>query len=304
MIDFTFTPSSKAEQLYKKVLNSNDLEITYTSCAYEDALYHNMIRALIDIEKSLEVDNAKLASVKEMFSEFRGTKRDKKEEILQRIDWVQSLYKAKENIESIESLEEAKQFRRIISGVQTCPMKQQLMAKIVELEQSLSQPDLIPTEISSEQRLMAKAGEEAGDVFINLGKVGREFVITDVIRQFGESASLVNVKEIAEGLEQRVKALSEETNKNKLLMKLEQLPLASFVELNKDRKEVIVERLIKQSKWSGLATLDRQITQVDRSIAKEEQEKSEDENTFLTNDGKVAYTLCIDEDDSEFIKYN
>ncbi|MEC2071343.1 hypothetical protein [Alkalihalophilus marmarensis] len=303
MIDLTSTPASQAQQLHKKSLSSSDLQFTYTGCIDETALYDDINRKLIELEKSLEIDNVELETIKVLASEFKVST-EFKEEILMRIDWLERLYKAKEEIGSIDTLEKAKQLRRLISPVQTCPMKQQLMTLIAELEQSLSEAHLVPSEIQSEHRLMEESLEEAGDVFLNLGKVGRESVIADVISRFGENTSIDIITEMAEELEQRVKALSEEENHNELLVELEQLPLKSFAELTKGRKASIVKNLIKQSKWSGLAALDRQIAQLDRSLAKKEHEKNEAENTILTNEGKATTTLNINDEVNGLIKSN
>ncbi|MDV2886367.1 hypothetical protein RYX45_14350 [Alkalihalophilus pseudofirmus] len=303
MIDFASIPASKALEIIHNSVSNNGFDFTYTGSVDELDLFNEVNRKLIELEKSFEVKNTELESIRILAMEFRVST-EYKEEVLTRINWLQRLYKAKEEIGSIDTLEKVKQLRKLISPVQTCPMKQQLMTLITELEQSLPEADLIQSEFTSEQRLMEKAIVEAGDVFINLGKVGRESVIIEVISQYGEDARIDIVTEMAAVLEQRVKSLSEEENHTELLMKLEQLPLGSMAGLTKDRKASIVKILMKQRKWNGLAALDRDIARLNHSIAKEEQEKEEAEHTIQTNAGKASVTLNVNAEDNELIKYD
>lgn len=48
-------------------------------------------------------------------------------------------------------------------------------------------------------------------------------------------------------------------------------------------------------RWNGLSALHRQVAQLDRFITKEKREKEEDENTVLTEDGKVTFALKVNE---------
>ncbi|TRM10709.1 hypothetical protein FH966_02690 [Lentibacillus cibarius] len=303
MIDYKSIPSSTAQQLNDATLFDDEFVFTYTGSIDEKKLYDDINKRLTGLETSLDRNKEELEAINHMTADF-CVANDEKEEVLLRVGWLRRLYQVKEEIETVDTKQKTKSLRRLLSPVQTCPMKNQLMTKMDELEQSLPEEDDISSEPSNEQQLMEKAIEEAGDVFINLGKTGRDFVIAGVLEQFRGNANVDTVKESAIAIEQRVKALSDVNDQNEVIASLEQLPLKSFAGLKTDRKVVIANRLIESNKWNGLAAMDRQIAQLDRAITKEEKEKEEAENTVLTEDGKAALTLNINDNadnNSKFI---
>lgn len=291
MFDIDSLPSSKAVPVNGISLTNKDFEFTYTASVDEKKLYKDISMRLIALEKSQDVNKKELEAINHMVEGFQIAI-DEKEEILLRIDWLHRLYKVKEEIEFVDTKEKVYALQTVIATVQTCPMKNELMAELNSLEQSLPSGVEDSEMLSSEQLLMEKAIEEAGDVFINLGKAGREFVIADVLNQFGDDSSIANVKECAIALEKRVESLSEVSERIELITHLEQLPLPTFTVLEAERKEKIMDHLIETSKWNGLTSLDRNIAQLDKAITKEELEQYEKENAIiLSNGNKAAETI-------------
>ncbi|MED4455957.1 hypothetical protein [Metabacillus fastidiosus] len=225
---------------------------------------------------------------------------DEKEEVLLRIDWLDRLYKAKEKIKLINTREEAQFLRRLIASVQTCPMKTQLMAELDLLEQLLPAKEMPSEKTSTGELLMEKTIEEAGEVFINLGKAGREHIVREVLNQYGDNADVEHIKELSTILERRVESLKEEKDRHQLAMSLEQLPIPLFSRLGDERKEIVINRLIENSKWNGLASLDRMIAQLDKVIIIEEEMK----NTVLIPGGMAIFTLDADKDENGIIQIN
>lgn len=289
MFDINALPSTIAEPLSIARLTLEEVTLTYTENKDEEKLYKELSHRLIELERSLEVNKEELQLISELANSFQ-TSIDEKEEILLRIDWLNRLYRVKEEVTEIYTNEKAKQLRRLLSPVQTCPLKKQLMEQIDILEKSLPE-EKIP--VTQEQQLMERAIEEIGADFINLGKAGRDFVISEVLEQFGDNATMENVKTSTLALEQRVKDLLTVNDPTKLLNQLENLPLKLFSEFKNDRKEAIVNRLMQHKKWNGLAALDRIIVQLNRAITAEQKKKEEMENTILTADGKAALVLDI-----------
>lgn len=294
MLDFKFLPSSKAQQLSDIQITENEFSFTFTEHADEKKLYKEISMRLIALEKSLDVNKKELEDIYNKTQGFQLAI-EEKEEVLLRLDWLNRLYKAKEEIKSVETKEKAKQLHRLISPVQTCPMKKQLMSEINSLEQSLPEEKVIFEKPSNEQILMEKAIEEVGDIFINLGKAGRAFVISDVLKRFGDSASIKDIKDSTLKLEQHVKDLAEINNPTELLNHLEQLPLQSFSDLEVGKKEKVVERILKNSQWNGLSSLDRTIAQLDKVITKEERDQYERENFIILQNGEKA-SVSLDQE--------
>ena len=298
MIDFRLLPSSEAQQLNEFPIMNNEFEFTYIESIDEQKLYIDLNSRLILLERSLDMDKTELDAIDQLAEGFLAAI-DEKEEVLLRIDWLRRLYKFNYEIKSIDSKEKAMRLRRLILSVQTCPMKKMLMDEIDSLEQSLPKNSIEP---SKEQILMEKAIEEIGTDFINLGKAGREYVLADVISQYADNADVENMKELTTAIENRVNDLKEINELSKMITHLDQLPLQSFSILEANRKEAIAKRLIETKKWSGLATLDRIISQHNRAITAELKKKQEMEHTILTPDGKFAFTLTIENDSHEMIK--
>lgn len=293
MIDFTSIPTSTAQQLYENNFFNIKYKFTYTGSIDEKKLYHAISTRLIALETSLDINRAELEAINNMAKEFQ-TITDEKDEVLLRIDWLHRLYQTKEEIGFVDTKEKAKYLSRLLAHVQTCPLKKQLMVELDLLEQTLPEEKIAVIVPSINEQIMERAIEEIGELFINLGKVGREFVITSVLEKFGDNANVDNVKESAFSIEQRVSVLSKVTDPAELIASLEQLPLQSFVDLNNDRKEEVAKRLFEQNKWNGLAALDRRIIQLVRAISIDDRKQEVAENNIQTKDGNAVLTLNIE----------
>lgn len=301
MINYKFIPASTAQQLSEVSKLNCEFEFTITESIDEKKLFDTINTKLIALETKIEIDIVELNAISKMVEEFRIAI-DEKEELHLRIDWLKRLYQAKEEIQAVDNKEKAKRLRKLIISVQTCPLKQQLLSKLDELEQSLNEENAILAEFSREQQLMEKAIKEAGDVFINLGKVGREFVIASVLQQFGERTSMDSVKENAVAIEQRVTMLAELNDPDEMISCLKQLPLSSFNQLKTSIKEEIAKRLIDHNKWNGLSALDRQIVHLEKVINNEERKQEEAKYTIETENGRAAFALNVENDNLGIVK--
>jgi len=292
MIDFSSLPFSEAELVNEVATSIEGVRFTFHENKDEHKIYNDINKRLGVLETSLEMDVEELTSIHKATDSFRIAI-DEKEEVLLRVNWLRRLYEVKEVVQSVGAKEYAERLRTMIASVQTCPMKNELMDELNSLVASLPSEQIEQVQLSPEQGLMAKAIEEAGEAFINLGKVGREFVVSDALKQFDKKETIEAVREHTKALEQRVEALTDIKESNGLISQLESLPIPSFNALPTERNGRIAETLIENNKWNGLASLDRMIAHLDKAITKEEQQLEEDKNTIITSDGKAALRLDI-----------
>lgn len=272
MIDFSSLPSSEAEPLNEINVPTKGVRFTFTGSIDESNLYNDINKRLSILETSLEIDKEELNAIQQENDNFRVSI-DEKEEVMLRIDWLRRLYEVKEVIQSVETKEHAEQLRRKITSVQTCPLKNELMATLESLAQSLPSEQTEQSQLSPEQELMEKAIVEAGDAFINLGRAGREYVVTKVIEEFGKDVPVASIQEAVSALEEQVARLAGIDDVEELQTQLETLPLSNYSRLSSERKQTVAEKLIENRQWKGLASLDRLIHQLDAKLsAAEEQE--------------------------------
>lgn len=269
MGDFTWLPGSIAVDSIDALLA--DKKFNYTSMAVSDemALYNAINVRLIELEKALEIDTAVLQSIIEDTSKMM-IQLDEKEELLLRINWLERLLKVEQEIDDVETYDQANELHRYIFNCQTSPLKKQLQDRLEELLATLPQEVIEKTDA---EILMEKAIENAGDDFINLGKAGREHVINDLLEKFGEDVPVASIQEAVSALEHEVNALSEIEDVQGLQDQLETLPLSNYPRLSLERKQIVVEQLIENRQWKGLSSLDRLVRQLDAKLsATEEQE--------------------------------
>lgn len=298
MFDINALPSTIAEPLSIARLTLEEVTLTYTENTNEEKLYKELSHRLIELERSLEVNKEELQSISELANSFQ-TSMDEKEEILLRIDWLNRLYRVKEEVTEIDTNEKAKQLRRLLSPVQTCPLKKQLMGEIEKLEKSFPE-EKVP--VTLEQQLMERAIEEVGADFINLGKAGREYVVAEAINENGEFATVTHIKDLTLTLEKSVERLKKCNSQAELVSQLEQLPLRLFNSLDANRKAAIAEHLCEIKKWNGLAALDRMIIQLDKAMTNEERKREESKYMIQTDNGKAALALNIENEIEGIIK--
>lgn len=198
---------------------------------------------------------------------------DEKEELLLRINWLGRLYKVQQELEDVQTKEEAQKLLRHISPCQTSPLKKQLTTELETLVESLPSEQVEEVQMTSEEVLMEFAIGNAGDDFINLGSAGREHVVNDLLGKFGEDVPLATIQEAVSALVRQVDSLAEIEDPQALQGQLETLPLSNYLGLSSERKQMVAEQLIENRQWKGLASLDRLIRQLDAKLsAAEEQE--------------------------------
>lgn len=218
---------------------------------------------------------------------------EEREEINLRINWLKHLHDVMLKVPLIKSQEEAKHLRnslRYVGG--NSFVKKEIISELERLE--IASPkaiDEIKNDQSPYEYLMEQAIEYAGELFINLGSTGRKTVVYRVLELYGEKASLEDVINESLVIEQDVKHLLEYKDSDQIMNRLDQLPLESFNSLEIDRKKAVVAKLIQTKSWTGLASLNRVIKQLNKEIEKEEHEKT----SYLISslDGKVATTMDI-----------
>jgi hypothetical protein len=272
MIDFSSLPSSEAELLNEINASTKGVRFTDTESVDERNLYSNLNKRLTILETSLEIDKKELNAIQQESDSFRVSI-EEKEEVMLRIDWLRRLYEVKEAIQSVETKEHAEQLRTKIASVQTCPMKNELLAKLDSLVKSLPSEQTEQPQLSPEQELMEKAIVEAGDAFINLGRAGREYVVTKVIEEFGKDVPVASIQEAVSALEEQVARLAGIDDVEELQTQLETLPLSNYSRLSSERKQTVAEKLIENRQWKGLASLDRLIHQLDAKLSVAEEQE-------------------------------
>jgi len=288
MLDFSSLPASVATQenvtVSPSLAGARSFEIQDEVLVYKD-----LSSRLIDIETKTAIERDKVTKIDSEAKQMMLAL-DEKQELLMRCQWLFSLYTVKEQIASVTTMAGLKSLRSKISNVQTCPLKKDLMEQLSALEQTLEQE---VAELSAEDALIEAVFKAGNEAFINLGKAGRDSVITDVLKQLGKEATLEAVQEHTKALEQRVEALTDIKESKELIKQLDRLPIPSFHALPAERKGRIAETLLENNKWIGIASLDRMIAHLDKAITNEEKQLKEAENTILTSNGKAALTLDI-----------
>lgn len=294
MIDMTNLPSTVAEPINANVDPETyfaHFRFTFTTFVDEKQLYREINDGLIALETSTTVDNTRLEILMKLAEQFQSES-EWKEEAFIRIDWLQRLYKAEAELGGVDSKEELRKLRNLIAPVRSCPLKSKLLEKINDLESSMPAKSFSkkPTKL---ELFMEEALKEAGDEFVNLGKNGRKYVITEVLKQAGDHVNTAQVKILASQLEQRVLSLLEVTDRAEMIAKLEQLPLSNFSNLEMKRKERIADLLIEKKGWTGLLSLDREIAQLNVTLEREERENYERTYFIDLPDGKAATAINL-----------
>lgn len=267
MWDIKVLPSSVAEKLIDEQLSFNNIKFSSTE-NIDGHIYEKSNNRLIKLEQSLKVNEKKLQQINSLVDKIK-TSINKKEEILLRINWLTRLYKVKGKIEKTETIEEVRQLERLLTSVQTCPLKKQLLNEIKRIKKLLPIKDEL---LKEEDQLMERAINDIGNRFINLGKVGRKFIIESALKQYGKQVSTKRIISLLEQLEQQVDLLFTIEGKNEMMTKLNELPIQHFNHLNREHQKLIVEQLMVNKNWNGLAALDRQIKHLDKTITKELEE--------------------------------
>lgn len=230
-----------------------DEQVYFTASEQQDeaALYADLHSRLGKLEASVVVDSEGLDKIREAAAGFRLSL-EEWNEIKLRIDWLERLYNVSEELEGDVSPLEASQLLSSLAPVQACPLKAELMAKL----QTMTSDSI--------EDAMQRALAEAGDDFVNLGSVGREFVLAKA----GEDVE--RIRELSRELESVVSELSNVETAALLVGKMETLPLQSLQQLSSDHKITVAGKLLEQHDWNGLAALDRSIGKLVHQLDEEQ----------------------------------
>lgn len=276
-------PTSSAEATIVPLLIDDQIRYTFMENEDEGQLYVDLNERLMGLEILLTVDSEALQPIIEDAKGFRLLQ-DEKEEVLMRIDWLQRLYKVQQRLSDLQTIEEAEENKRLISPCQTSPLKNHLLTKLDALAQSLPSEQVEEVQMTDAEVLMDKAIEEAGNSFINLGKVGREIIVQEALEKFGSNVSIDYIQEATKSLEQQVAQLAKAENEEAFQTQLVNLPLLHYANLSAERKQMVTEQLMDKRNWKGLASLDRMILHLDSAMnaAEEKESMLSDEIGFVT----------------------
>ncbi|PID02457.1 hypothetical protein CSV67_09145 [Sporosarcina sp. P2] len=281
MIEYSTLPGSLATSVVEPVV-SEGFYYTVTPSRDEAAIYQELNERLTKLETSIDVQIEELQEIEKASTELIINV-EAKGEVELRIDWLKRLCDVKEALPFVSSYTEAKRLRTMLSPVQTCPMKSELLKALDGLVVSL--PD--ETEsilLSARDKVMEVAIEQSGEDFVNLGKAGREYVINDLLKKFGDVVPMHAIQEAVLLLENQVVDLTEIEDTQTLQLQLVTLPLFSYLRLSSERKQVVAEELIENRKWKGLASLDRLIHQLDAKLnVVDEEEQFEIMNDYSSS---------------------
>ncbi|ARD48850.1 hypothetical protein [Sporosarcina sp. P33] len=273
MFDYSALPGSFAAPSFEPVV-SEGFYYTVTAGKDEAPIYQELNQRLTQLETSTVIHEDELQAIEHASADL-VINVEAKEEVQLRIDWLKCLYDVKGALPSVSTSTEAERLRTMLSPVQTCPLKSELLTALDRLAESIhAEPER--ASLSANDRVMEFAIEQAGDGFINLGKAGREHVVKDVLKKFGEDVPVASIQETVSALEGQVARLAEIEDAKTLQTQLETLPLPSYAGLSTERKQMVAEQLIKSRQWKGLASLSRLIHQLDAKLsAAEEQDELE-----------------------------
>ncbi|ARF14896.1 hypothetical protein [Sporosarcina ureae] len=297
MFDFSKLPISHARPLVGIATGLEGLRCTAKEGINEGKLYKELNKQLTLLETSQDIHEDELMAIEQASNGFVAAL-EEKEEVQLRIDWMQCLYNVKTSLASATTSTEADGLRAMLSSVQTCPLKSELLNEIERLTVSLP-PKSEPTQKSVHDQVMEIAIEQAGTSFINLGRAGREHVIGELIKKFGKDVPLISIKEAVSSLEHEVDELAKIADVQTLQIKLETLPLSNYSHLSPERKQMVAEQLLENKKWKGLASLDRLIHQLDAKLSAVEKQE---ELKAMSNHSPVI--LNIKHLDSSKILFN
>lgn len=263
MFDYTVLPSSSGSAITEEHTKQNEIYYTAYESQDEKEIYDLLNKGLTKLETATMLHEEDLAAI-EAAAEDIVLSIELKEEIVLRIDWMKRLYEAQQDLSTISTVNEAQQLRSLIAPVQTCPLKGRLSTELTEIIATL--PNVSKqVEKSAFDQLMEHAINQAGEEFINLGSVGRAQVVEELLSKNGPEASVESIQVATAKLEQQVVELQGITHLRDMKRKLEALPLPSFAQLAEERKDLVTSKLIENSTWLGLASLDRMIHQLNRA---------------------------------------
>ncbi len=262
MFEFQSLPSSKAQDVDELFEYKEGIRFTAYKNEDENTFYQSLDQQLRMLENENKIETEKLTVIEQAANELTFAI-EEKEDMLRRIKWLWLLHETRGGLNALQTREEVSTVKYALSEVQASPLKTQLMTELDQLAQSL------PTkERSFKDQLMEMAFEQAGEDFINLGKVGRTFIIERLLAEGSTTVEAIQIE--TDRLNEIVASLCATTDAAEFLAQIEQLPLTSYAKILPHRREALIHRLMKENDWHDLLALDHKISQIDRKLAKEE----------------------------------
>lgn len=263
MFDFTALPASQANNLDGSVKIIDGID--FTSHKNKQLVDKALNESLVKLENSTDMHKEELKMIDEETAKYPSAVEEQLD-IRQRIGWLHSLYKAKEEIEFIQTKEEASALLLSLTPVQNCPMKLELIKKLESLAMSLTSE----VDESIEERLMNQALEEAGDDFINMGSNGRAFIIKEVLQTEALNPTITNIKAQTAKLALNVERLQSISDKAEFHNLLTKLPLASWTKISADHQDEVISQLMLEGGWDSLMALEQTINRLYQSTVRAE----------------------------------
>lgn len=259
--------------------------VTSTEVMDEAPLYKQLSKQLIELETTTDYTVEQVQPIREI-AEKMLLNIDEKAELLMRCEWLVTMKDVEGRIDQLSTVEDVQSAKRQLGRVQTCPLKNELKAKLDELEAQFATAKVL----SAKEQLVEDIFATGNETFINLGTAGREFVLTEVLKET-PSVELAIAK--AEALEAQVQAAKQCTKVEELKAKLQVLPLVHLAKVPAEYEQEVLQKLLDQPTWNGLFNLDILIRQYTAQVEKLHNPVQEGIFDTLVLDDKVIEKLGI-----------
>lgn len=259
--------------------------ITSTEVMDEAPLYKQLSKQLIELETTTDYTIKQIQPIREIVENML-LKIDEKAELLMRCDWLEVMKSIEQDLTTYNSLKGVQAAKSQLGRVQTCPLKNELKAKLDELEAQFETTKIL----STKEQLIEDIFATGNETFINLGTAGREYVLAEV---FKETPSVELAIAKAEALEAQVQAAKQSTTVEELKAKLQALPLAHLANVPAEYEQEVLQKLLDQPTWNGLFNLDLLIRQYTAQVEKLHKPVQEGVLQTLVMDEKVMERLGV-----------
>lgn len=229
--------------------------VTSTEVMDEEPIYKQLSKQLIELETTTGYTIDQVQPIRDIAKKM-FLRIDEKAELLIRCDWLEVMKAIEQDIPAYDSLESVQAARRQLGSVQTCPLNNELKAKLDALEAQYTSTKVL----SRKEQLVESIFATGNETFINLGTAGRNFVL-DAVQNENPTVELAIAK--SEALEAQVQAAKESTTVEQLKSTLQALPLA---EVPAKYEQEVLQKLLEQSNWNGLFHLDRLVRQYTKQV--------------------------------------
>lgn len=279
---------STVSLLAQEIMEQDPLKgytVTSTEVMDEALLYKQLSKQLIQLETTTDYTVEQVHPIREIVEKML-LNIDEKAELLMRCEWLEVMKAIEQDITTYNSLESVKAAKRQLGRVQTCPLKNELMDQLEELEARFATTKLL----SKKEQLVEDIFTTGNGTFINLGTAGREHVLAEV---FKETPSVELAIAKAGALEVQVQAAKQSTNVGELKAKLQALPLVHLANVPAEYEQEVLQKLLEQPTWNGLFNLDLLIRQYTTKVEKLHKPVQEGIFATLVLDDKVIERLGV-----------